>query len=75
MAKPVVDGIERELESQDALLIRLSVSGGPGRVLATQYGVRGVPTLLVLDRQGNSLLTQVGRIQKNPVLEAIAKAK
>lgn len=61
MAKPVVDRLERDLEGQ-AQLLRLSIMSGVGRRLASQYGVRGVPTFLLFDGTGNLVHYQVGKL-------------
>ena len=51
MAKPIVDGIERDLEGQ-AQVVRLSVMSAIGSRTAQRYGVRGVPTLIIFDGSG-----------------------
>jgi len=68
LAKPVVDGLEKQVGQG---LIRLSVTSAVGRALARTCGVRGVPTLVVVDRQGQPLIRQMGRIYREPVLEAV----
>lgn len=45
---------------------------GLGRALSGRYAVRGVPTLIVLNANGKATLRQVGRIQQESVLEAVA---
>ena len=70
MAKPVVDGIERELGQ--ARLVRLNVGSKKGGEIAGRYAVRRVPTLYVIDGQGEPVLWQVGRIDKKSVLDAVA---
>lgn len=70
MAKPVVDGIERDLEGQ-ADVLRLSVTDSVGRELAARYGVRQVPTLVVLDGEGDVVLRQAGRLRRGEVVEAV----
>ena len=59
MAKPIVDGIEKDLEGT-AQVIRLSVTSEVGSQMAQRYGVRGVPTIVVLDGAGNVVLESVG---------------
>ncbi|NLX35449.1 MAG: thioredoxin family protein [Chloroflexi bacterium] len=68
MAKPVVDGIERELNEKTPLW-RINVREASGAALAGRFGVRGVPTLVVW-RDGE-VLRQVGRINKGAVLIAL----
>ncbi|MBC7238036.1 MAG: thioredoxin family protein [Chloroflexi bacterium] len=71
LAKPVVDGIERELG--DTRLVRINAMSRAGGIIAMGYGVRGVPTLIVFDGEGKIVLTQVGRLSKEPVLQAVRK--
>ena len=59
MAKPVVDGIERELKGR-AQVVRLSVMDNVSGQLALRYGVQGVPTLLVLDGAGEVVYVKAG---------------
>lgn len=61
MAKPVVDRLERDLEGQ-AQVLRLGVGSSVGRELAARYGVRGVPTFLLFDGDGEMVHYQVGRL-------------
>jgi len=70
VAKPVVDGLERDLAGQ-ARVVRLNVTTGVGRELAGQWGVRGLPTLFVFDQHGEPILRQVGRIDRQGVLNAL----
>ncbi|MHB0856461.1 MAG: thioredoxin family protein [Anaerolineae bacterium] len=72
MAKPVVDGIEREVADHTPVL-RLDVGSNVGRTLAGRYQVRGVPTLLVLDTSGEVILRQVGRLDRSAVVERVAR--
>ena len=59
MAKPIVDGLERELEGQ-ARVVRLSALNALGQEVAQRYDVRGVPTFLIFDGQGELIGRQVG---------------
>ena len=68
MAKPVVDGIEREVSVP---VLRLNTGGGVARTLAQGYGLRGVPTLLVLDGQGREVLRLLGRVDRQAVVAAL----
>ncbi len=70
MAKPIVDGLETELAGE-AKVIRLDALSTVGRQAASQFGVRGMPTLLVLDGGGQVVLTQVGLVRPGPVREQV----
>ena len=71
MAKPVVDGLERELEGQ-ARVLRLSVMDDTGRELAMRYGVRGVPTFVLLNGAGEVALEQVGMPDRDGIKDTVA---
>ena len=70
MAKPVVDGLEQDLEGQ-AQVLRLGVMDDVGGELAMRYGVRGVPTLVVLDGAGEVVLKQTGVLDRAAVVAAV----
>ena len=70
MAKPVVDGIERHLEDR-AQVLRLSVTDGVGKELAMRYSVRRVPTMVLLDGDGNVVLKQAGTPKRREIVEAV----
>ncbi|MFQ6101176.1 MAG: thioredoxin family protein [Anaerolineae bacterium] len=70
MAKPVVDGLERELEGR-AQVLRLNVMDDVSGKLATRYGVRGVPTFVLLDGTGEAVLTQTGMLDRAEIVAAV----
>ena len=72
MAKPVVDGLERELEDQMQVL-RLSVMDDVGGALAMRYGVRAIPTFVLLDGAGKVVLSQVGIPDRDVIRSAVAE--
>ena len=72
MAKPVVDGLERDLEGQ-AQVVRLSVTDDVSAQLAARYGVRSVPTFVLLDGSGELVLTQVGIPKRAEIMDAVEK--
>ena len=59
MAKPIVDGLEKDLEGR-ATVARVSVLSSVGRDLAGRYGVRSMPTFLVFDGDGNPIGREAG---------------
>jgi thioredoxin-like negative regulator of GroEL len=70
MAKPIVDGIERDLEGQ-ARVVRLSVMSDVGSRAAQRYGVRGVPTVLVFDGSGNLVEQRAGVPDRKQVVSQV----
>jgi thioredoxin-related protein len=72
VAKPIVDGIEKDLKDR-ARVIRLDVWSGVGKALAQRYGVRGIPTLVVLDRAGQVQDVQVGIPDRKHTVELATK--
>jgi hypothetical protein len=72
LAKPIVDGLERELKGQ-AQVLRLSVTDDVGAQVAARYNVRGVPTFVLLDGAGSTVLTQVGLPNRGKIVAAVAE--
>lgn len=70
MARPVVYGLERSLQGKAAVL-HLNVLDEVGSQLATRYGVRGVPTFILLDGNGEVVLQQVGVPQPDEIKAAV----
>jgi hypothetical protein len=68
--KPIVDGLERDLDGK-ATVLRLDVTSRLGRQAAASYGVRGTPTLIVVDGQGQPVLTQVALVRPGAVKRSI----
>ena len=62
----------RTLEGQ-AQVLRLSVTDGVGGELALRYGVRGVPTFLLLDSAGETVLKQVGMPDRAEIETVVAR--
>jgi hypothetical protein len=61
-----VDRLERELDGK-AEVIRLNMMSGVGQQAAAVFGVRAVPTLVVVDGDGHVALTQIGIIRPGEV--------
>ncbi len=70
MAKPVVDGIERDLEDR-AEVVRLSVMSRVGGMVAQRYGIRGIPTLLLFDGKGNLVSRGLGVPNRKSVVSQV----
>jgi len=70
VAKPIVDGLETKLTGK-ATVIRLNMFSQVGQQAARQYGVRAVPTLVVIDGQGQPVHTQFGIPRSGQVIEQV----
>lgn len=70
MAKPVVDRLERDLVGRMDVL-RLSAWNKVGRELSSRYGVRGVPTFLLFDGEGQMVHYQVGRLDADEIKDQV----
>jgi len=68
-----VDGLERDLEGRVQVL-RLSVMDDVGGELAMRYGVRGVPTFVLLDGAGETVLTQAGLPDRAEIVAAVERS-
>ena len=69
MAKPVVDGLERDLEGK-VQVVRLSVMDRVGGQLAVRYGARGVPTMVLLDGDGQVVYARTGSPNRGEIMAA-----
>jgi len=54
-------------------VIRIGLTSAEGRTLGTHFGVRAVPTLIVLDGQGEQVLRQIGRIDRTDVVRTVER--
>jgi thioredoxin-related protein len=68
--KPVVDGLEQELEGR-LLVIRLNIQESVGRELGTAYNFQYTPTFIFFDAQGNELWRQVGGLDVGRVRDSL----
>lgn len=70
MAKPLVDRLETNLAGK-AEVIRLDLLSGVGREAARQYGIRAVPSLVVVDGQGDVVYGAYGLPSSNQIIAAV----
>ena len=54
-----------------AAVVRLDVTTRLGQHAAAKYGVRGTPTLIVVDGQGLPVLTQLALVRPAPIKEQV----
>lgn len=59
MSKPIVDGLEADLKGKIGVL-RIDMLSEMGRNSAALYGVRAVPTILVVDGDGSVVTRSTG---------------
>lgn len=67
-AKPVVNGIEEELEGV-ARVIRLDIQSRGGRSAAGRFDVTGVPATLLLDGSGEVVHRESGVPSRQEMVE------
>lgn len=70
MAKPAVDGLERDLAGQ-ARLFRVERSTELARELARRFGLKQLPALVVLDETASVVLIQQGTIDAAAARSAV----
>ncbi len=71
VAKPIVDGIEKDLRGK-ADVVRLNMLSRVGREIASRYGVPAVPTLVVLDPDGNVIHHRTGTPDRREVVSRVS---
>ena len=59
MARPSVDGLERETQGR-MNLVRVDVQSPAAELVLARYGVRGTPTYILVDGEGREVWRQVG---------------
>lgn len=69
-AKPVVDGIERDLRGK-ADVVRLDILGRVGGQVAARYGVHVIPTTIVLDGGGHEVYRHTGMPDRQEVVARV----
>jgi len=70
VAKPIVDGLEKKLTGK-ADVVRLDVMSAVGQQAANRYGIRGLPTLVVVDGNGQPIYNQVGIVRPGQVIDQV----
>jgi hypothetical protein len=70
VAKPIVDGIEKDLKGK-AEVVRLNLLSKVGRKAASRYGIAGVPTILILDADGEVIYRHTGMPDRREVVAQI----
>jgi thioredoxin-related protein len=65
-----VDRLEAQLQDE-AEVLRVNLMSQMGLALASRYGVRASPTLLVFDGNGNVVYSQAGLPDSQAILQAV----
>ena len=65
-----MDGLEKKLDGK-AEVVRLDVMSNIGRTAAARYSVRGLPTLVLVDGDGQPVYSQAGIVRPGPVIEQV----
>ena len=73
-AKPIVDGIEKDLNGK-AEVVRLNILSEVGREVASRYGVPAVPTIVVLDSGSKVVYRSTGMPDRREVVSQIAASR
>jgi cytochrome c-type biogenesis protein len=69
---PTVALIERDCDGRKVDVVKVDLSRGSNRALATRYRVRGVPTFVFLDRQGAEVARLVGHQSLGSLRQSLA---
>jgi thioredoxin-like negative regulator of GroEL len=70
---PIVNGLESDFKGQ-AIVLQLDANENENAQLQQQYGLRGHPTFVVLDANGQSVQTFIGPQKKEVLHEALTAA-
>ena len=73
MAKPIVNGIEQDLQDR-AKVIRLNILSRLGKEVASLHGVEVVPTTIILDANGKLIYQHAGLPNRKAVVDRIGAA-
>ena len=72
MAKPIVNGIEKDLQGQ-AKVVRLNFLNKLGRELARAYGVTAIPALIVFDGGGRVRYSHQGVPNRQRIVQEVSQ--
>lgn len=69
MARPSVDGLERETRGR-LNVVRVDVEAPSAQLVASRYGYRATPTYILVDGRGREVWRQVGGSPPHDVIES-----
>ena len=70
MAKPIVNGIEKDVRGQ-AQVIRLNMLSRFGKEIAGRFNVKAVPMTIILDAAGNPVFEHAGLPDRKRTVERL----
>jgi len=72
MAKPIVNGIEKDLQGQ-VKIVRLNLLTKLGRELARAYGVTAIPAMVVFDGGGQVRYSHQGLPNRQRIVQEVSQ--
>lgn len=69
MAKPSVDGLERETQGR-LNVVRVDVETPSATLVSNRYGYQYTPTYILVDREGREVWRQVGGAPPHDLIQA-----
>ena len=72
MAKPIVNGIEKDLQGQ-AKVVRLNLLSKLGRELARTYGVTAIPAMVIFDGGGQVRYSHQGLPNRQRIVQEVSQ--
>jgi thioredoxin-related protein len=72
MAKPIVNGIEKDLQGQ-AKVVRLNLLNKLGRELARAYGVTAIPAMIIFDGGGRVRYSHKGVPNRQRIVQEVSQ--
>jgi len=72
MAKPIVNGIEKDLQGQ-VKIVRLNLLTKLGRELARAYGVTAIPAIVVFDGGGQVRYSHQGLPNRQRIVQEVSQ--
>jgi hypothetical protein len=72
VAKPIVNGIEKDLQGQ-AKVVRVNLLSKLGRELARAYGVTAIPAMIVFDGGGRVRFSHHGIPNRHQIVNEVSQ--
>lgn len=69
--EPIFDNVSKNEEFKDVEFIKYDIEDEAADELVGKFGIRSVPTLVLLDEEGNVLKKSVGSISESTLTEIL----